>query len=121
MSHKPLLNINTQGSPFDCGLQYGQQTSELIKLSLDTYLQMFSVCEIDWPEACTRARAHLPGLQATMPHFVDELRGVAEGCDQEFDSLLALNCRTEILPADFLVRALAPANDSNKQDTHLNE
>lgn len=121
MSHRPLIQLKTQGNAFDCGVQYGQQSIELIKLSLDTYRRMFSVCQIDWSTACAKAQAHLPGLQTAVPHLVEELRGIAQGSQIDFDSLLALNCRTEILPSDFLVRALDTELTNDERDTHLNE
>jgi len=60
-------------------------------------------------------------LQARVPELVEEMQGIAKGSHQAFDSLLALNCRTEILPADFLVRALKPTPYSDAENTALNE
>lgn len=38
----------------------------------------------------------MPILSSSWPHYIDEMRGVAEGAGVDFASVLALNVRTEI-------------------------
>jgi len=70
--------------------------------SRDTYARLFASCGIDWATACTRAQAYLPAIQALDADLVQEMQGIAEGSGLQMAEVLALNCRTEILPASFL-------------------
>ena len=51
---------------------------------------------MDWPEVCKTAAKFLPSLQDSVPGYVEEIKGVAQGAGVEMESILALNVRTEI-------------------------
>jgi hypothetical protein len=51
----------------------------------------------DWPEMQRRARAFLPPLENEAPHLVEEMHGIAAGAGVQFEEILALNTRIELL------------------------
>jgi isopenicillin-N N-acyltransferase like protein len=98
----PILTLPEHGSAHARGLSHGRLASAQVMHSRDTYARLFASCGIDWATACTRAQAYLPAIQALDADLVQEMQGIAEGSGLQMAEVLALNCRTEILPASFL-------------------
>jgi isopenicillin-N N-acyltransferase-like protein len=83
------------------GQIYGRQAQDLIQHSVVTYARLFAACGIDWASACERAMRFEPVIEQVDADLMAELRGMAQGSGQSLGSLMALNCRTEILPPTF--------------------
>ena len=49
-----------------------------------------------WPEVSEIAKQFQPYLQSTWPEYLEEIRGIADAVGVPFESILALNVRTEI-------------------------
>jgi len=97
----PCIDTLCATSAFERGQIYGQQAKDRIQHSVITYARLFAACGIDWVGACKRAM-HFEGVIAQVDaDLMAELQGMAEGSGQSLGSLLALNCRTEILPPTF--------------------
>jgi isopenicillin-N N-acyltransferase like protein len=84
------------------GILYGQLCSAQVLHTRDTYSRLFAQCGITWKQACAKALAMQEAIATLDPSFLDEMRGIAEGAGVHYEDILALNCRTEILPAEFL-------------------
>lgn len=82
---------------------------ERIARSLASYRRLFETCGITWSQSVETAHRYERVIGEHFPTLLDELHGVAQGSGVDFGSLLALNCRTEILPPDYLVQAAAEA------------
>lgn len=114
----PVIDLRSLDSDHARGQMHGREARARIALSVSTYARMFAGCGIAWAQACDRAQAYVPVIAALSPRWMDELRGIAEGSGQPLAAILALNCRTEILPPGFyagppelaLVRAALDAN-----------
>jgi isopenicillin-N N-acyltransferase-like protein len=97
-----LIDAAAGPTPHARGVAYGRGAREQIARSVSTYTRLFADCGIDWAEAMRRALRHEAAIQALDPSLLDELHGIAWGSAQGYDAILALNCRTEILPPDYL-------------------
>ncbi len=99
--------INTLGAPsaFGRGQIYGREAQDRIQHSVVTYARLFAACGIDWAQACERAMRFENVITQVDADLMAELRGMAEASGQTLGSLMALNCRTEILPPTFLADA----------------
>lgn len=113
---QPVQHVKVSGSSHDRGRLLGEAVRQRIEHSLDTYQQLFSLCDIPWQQAVEKGMRHFDQTAAYSPEFVDELEGVAKGSGIDFKSLFTLNSRTEILPADFLARAVQSATSGNGLD-----
>lgn len=91
------------------GQQHGQAVRAHARHSRNTYARLFAHCGIDWTSACERALAYRPVIEALDPALMREIEGLAEGCGLGLAEVLALNCRTEILPPGFLGAATVDA------------
>jgi isopenicillin-N N-acyltransferase like protein len=100
--------IYVQGSHYQMGQQVGEDRREVIHRTLATYRGLFQ-SEADrlhiysWEEAILHARKYLPFAEESVPQYVEELRGVADGAGLDFNDLLVLNCM-EALTEDALHR-----------------
>ena len=84
------------------GQQCGADTRLLARHSRNTYARLFAHCGVDWATACARALNYHPVIEALDPALMREIEGLAEGSGLQVAEVLALNCRTEILPPGFL-------------------
>ena len=98
----PVLTLTAHADAHARGLAHGQQARSRTIHSRNTYARLFASCGIDWDQACTRALAYQPVIEALDPALLQEMQGIADGSGLRLAEVLALNCRTEILPASFL-------------------
>ncbi|MFM7026587.1 MAG: C45 family autoproteolytic acyltransferase/hydrolase [Limnohabitans sp.] len=98
----PVLALTGHASAHARGLAHGQLARNRTIHSRDTYARLFASCGIDWAQACSRAQTYQPTIEALDPDLLEEMQGIADGSGLQLAEVLALNCRTEILPASFL-------------------
>lgn len=98
----PRLQIPADATPRARGHVHGTQARRQARHSRDSYARLFASCGIAWDEACARAQRYQPVIEALDADLLDEMAGIAEGAGLGLAEVLALNCRTEILPASFL-------------------
>ena len=96
----PVIDVRQAGSDHARGQQHGQQACAQVAHSVATYARMFAGCGISWAQACQRAQAYAEPIVALSPRWLAEIEGIAQGSGQPLEAILALNCRTEILPPD---------------------
>jgi isopenicillin-N N-acyltransferase-like protein len=107
-TRRPVPIVYVQGSHYQMGQQVGEDRREVIHHTLATYRGLFQ-SEADrlhiysWDEAILHARKYLPFAEESVPQYVEELRGVADGAGLDFNDLLVLNCM-EALTEDALHR-----------------
>ena len=97
----PCIDTLAATSAFERGQIYGCRAQDRIQHSVITYARLFAACGIDWASACERAMRFEPVIEQVDGDLMAELRGMAQGSGQTLGSLMALNCRTEILPPTF--------------------
>jgi len=96
MKDYPHLKIT--GTPFERGITYGSETSDLIKRSILNYSEMFEVFSgINWYEAIERARSFIPFIEKDSPCLLEEMKGIAKGSGLDFEDILTLNSRSELV------------------------
>lgn len=98
----PSITLPSGVSGQTRGRLQGQATRLQALHSRNTYARLFAHCGIDWATACERALAYRPVIEALDAELMREIEGLAEGCGLALAEVLALNCRTEILPPGFL-------------------
>ncbi|PIT73218.1 C45 family peptidase [Limnohabitans sp. G3-2] len=101
----PCIDTVGAASAFERGQIYGREAKNRIQHSVVTYARLFAACGIDWVSACDRAMRFEGVIAQVDADLMAELRGMADGSGQTLGSLMALNCRTEILPPTFLADA----------------
>jgi isopenicillin-N N-acyltransferase-like protein len=97
--------IELHGGAFERGRQHGERARDRVWRSLDNYARLFAFVGMPWDEAQRRAGAYRDVIGAFDAALLEEIEGIASGAERPFSELLALNVRTEILPASFLTGA----------------
>jgi isopenicillin-N N-acyltransferase-like protein len=111
-----MLTIQCSGSPYEVvlcipnslqpyaltltsqiGFQHGSQGAALVISNRAFYKAFFSSkASMEWPAVQETALEFLPILIRDWLHYVEEMRGVADGAKIPFEDVLAVNVRTEI-------------------------
>ncbi len=117
----PPMHLILQGDAFMRGRHYGEQARDRIHRSLTNYEAMFASVGIAWAQAVARARVFEDVIGRVFPGQLDELRGIAQGSGTDMGALMALNCRTELLPANYLAIASGLLPPTLADGGHANE
>jgi isopenicillin-N N-acyltransferase-like protein len=94
---EPFPLIEVSGPPRERGRQYGRQAAARIALGVEHYTAQLARSSCDWPTIRGLVQDYLPQIEAFEPAYVDEMRGIAEGAGLDFEAVVLLNARTEIL------------------------
>jgi len=95
----PVIDTRSFNTPYERGKAYASKAQRQVQQSLLTYKKLFASCGLEWTEVCRRATAYRDCIGWLDPHLIEEIEGIAAGTGTHFEEILALNCRTEILPA----------------------
>jgi len=91
-------HVRVQGKPRERGRQYGEQARERIGRSIDAYRDVFQhYAGWSWSKVTREARRYEEPIAAYGATYVEELRGIAEGAGVDFEDVLAINVRTEVM------------------------
>lgn len=93
MSSRTITIIEVKGEPCERGRQQGEGARPQILRALNLYREILAQeMKMTWKEGLREARKFLPYSEEALPHFVEELRGIAEGADVSFEDVWTLNC-----------------------------
>ena len=106
--------ITLTGSPYDKGFAHGSLCRGLVMRSLETYRMRFARKwrnPFSWEDARAAARRFAPSLTGEFAPHAEEMRGIAAGAGLDFEDVLALNLRSEILYSGLAPDAREPAGE----------
>ena len=114
--------ITLTGDAYARGRQYGESCRREIAVSIRSYQEIFQKHNrLSWQRACAMAKDYLSAIQTAGPAYLEEMRGLADGAGVDFEEILALNVRTELLnssadaPAECTALSLvAPATEGGR-------
>lgn len=91
----PLIEVS--GTPFERGQQYGAQAVERIKRGIGHYTEQLHGNGLDQAALDTIISKFAAAIESFGAHYLDEMRGIADGADIGLADVLLLNARTEVL------------------------
>ena len=96
--YEPFPVISIEGDAYECGVQHGSQAAERVARTIKFYLGVFGrQSKLSLDDVRERARAFLAQIEAIDTAIVAELKGIAEGAQQQLEDIVAVNCRTELM------------------------
>jgi isopenicillin-N N-acyltransferase-like protein len=119
----PLIRV--RGSHRAIGRQIGETCSDQVRQSIVKACNLIdSIYEyilLDWDGAKIQARKYVPFVQERLPQYVEELLGIAEGAQVDFDDLAVLNVMEAVtMDALHLTKCTSIAvNDDVTADGHV--
>jgi len=90
-----IKKVTVSGNSYECGVQYGEAASDLIKDNIQNYKRLLKDRKDLSPE-----KAHKIALtyQSYIPtNYLEEMQGIAKGAKVNYEDILLLNCRSELL------------------------
>jgi isopenicillin-N N-acyltransferase like protein len=90
--------IDCAGSPAEIGEAHGEFARDLIGSTIDSWLSLVAGKTESANEAFARflgATSFMPAIETHTPGLLDELRGIARGANQPFETLLVYNLMDE--------------------------
>lgn len=91
----PLIEIS--GLPRERGRQYGEQAKARILRGIEHYSGQLESSKLNWSDIKTLVATFEPTIAAFEPRFIEEMKGIAEGAGLDYEAIVLLNARTEIL------------------------
>ena len=113
----PVLQLS--GTPFERGRMHGQIARAQVTGSVRCYASLFASCGIDWAEAQRRAAEYRDIIAGCGGGMIEEIEGIAIGSGFNVNEILALNCRTEILPPTFLGMETTNSDAARRKNTAI--
>ena len=90
--------IKVSGTPYERGFQYGSQAKERIYKVIEEYKVLFEKeAFITWDKAYELSKPYRKEIEKYRPDLVEEMKGIADGAGLDFNTILTLNCRSEIM------------------------
>ncbi len=91
----PPPMVTVKGSHRQMGQQIGEACRPKVQHSIDSAKKLvdatFEQLQLNWEGAKNQARKYFPFGQERYPRYVEELEGMAEGADVDFDDLAVVN------------------------------
>jgi isopenicillin-N N-acyltransferase like protein len=91
----PLVEIS--GSPRERGRQYGEQARARIRLGIEHYSEQLTASRLGFDDLSVLVARFEPVIAEFDSAYLEEMRGVAEGAGVDYECVVLLNARTEIL------------------------
>lgn len=113
----PVLELS--GTPFERGRTHGQLARAQVTGSVRCYGSLFANCGIDWSEAQRRAAEYRDIIAGCGGGMMEEIEGIAIGSGFNVNEILALNCRTEILPPTLLGMDTTNSDQARRKNTAI--
>jgi len=107
----PLLRL--KGSPREMGVQHGRLLRSQVRFLVKEFYEAFALKLVgekgirEWTE---QVRPHIP------KHYIEEIEGIAEGADIDFETLLHVNCIVDRLQM-VLCSTVVAAGEATEGDT----
>jgi isopenicillin-N N-acyltransferase like protein len=100
-------HVRVRGGPHERGRQYGEQARERVRRSIDAYDEVFDhYAGWRWADVRLHAARYASAIETFGTKYIEEMRGIAEGSGVEFEDVLGINVRTEVM---FAAKARAAA------------
>lgn len=95
--HKELI---LSGTPYERGVTYGAACRDEIRHSIKSYTQLFAERRgISWQQARALAVPFVDVIRSAGEEYLAEMEGIAAGAELDFEDILTINCRSEMLYA----------------------
>lgn len=86
------------GTPFERGVAYGAACRQEIRHSIQSYSRLFEERRgLGWQQARTVALSYVDAIRSADEAFLAEMEGIAAGAELDFEDILTINCRSEML------------------------
>jgi isopenicillin-N N-acyltransferase like protein len=121
----PIPFLKVKGSHREIGRQIGEAQREEIQHHLQNTRELinltYDILELDWDGAKMQGRKYIPFAQERYPQYVEEMMGLSEGANIDFDDVGVINALEAVtIDALHLSKCTSLAiSDSRTADGHV--
>src|SRR4030066_1478355 len=121
----PISIIKVKGTHREIGRQIGEAYRENIQHHLENTRELitctYGTLELDWPGARMQGRKYIPFAQERFPQYVEEMFGLSEGANVDFDDVGVVNALEAVtIDALHLSKCTSMAlSETNTADGHV--
>ena len=90
-------HIEIEGTSYEIGYQEGENFREQIQEALRVIKNVYGLFKPGVGRAKELSRKFIEVIRDYNADYLEEIRGVADGSGFEFEDILALNCRSELV------------------------
>ncbi|WP_374379204.1 C45 family autoproteolytic acyltransferase/hydolase [Dongia sp.] len=94
---QPFPFVAVSGTPFERGQQYGKAVPDRVKRSIGLYAGTLDELGLTADEKARLIGQFAREISAFGQHYLDEMRGIADGAGVALDDIILVNARTEIV------------------------
>lgn len=94
---QPFPFVAVSGSPYERGVQYGKAVPDRIKRSIGLYGGTLDELGLSADEKKKLINAFAGHIAAFGAHYLEEMKGIAEGAGVSLDDIILINARTEVV------------------------
>lgn len=94
---QPFPFIAISGGPYERGLQYGRAVPERIRRSIALYGGTLDELGLDAGQKARLIGAFAGHIAAFGAHYLEEMKGIANGAGVSIDDIILINARTEVV------------------------
>ncbi|KFC72226.1 Acyl-coenzyme A:6-aminopenicillanic acid acyl-transferase precursor [Bosea sp. LC85] len=115
MTTSPFPFVSVSGAPRERGRQYGEAARERVRRSVGLYGDQLA--EFGYPAAAQSEliMAFAGEIEAFGAHYIDEMRGIAEGAGVTLEDIVMINARTEVIAKARIERS-RPQREQDEAD-----
>jgi len=95
VSQFPFIEVH--GSPRERGRRYGELAAGRVERGIRHYLAQFTHYGLDGSAIRKHVEAYLPRIRDYDGDLIEEMLGISEGAKVDFEAVVLLNARTELL------------------------
>ncbi|OJX39575.1 MAG: hypothetical protein BGO78_13800 [Chloroflexi bacterium 44-23] len=114
----PLIHV--KGSHLQIGHQIGEAFRQNISASIDNARilidKAYDQLQLNWEGAVIQSRKYIPFVEEHYPQYVDEMQGIAQGANVEYDDICVVNAM-EAVTSDALHLTKCTSMAVNQQCT----
>lgn len=94
---QPFPFVSVSGSPHERGVQYGKAVPERIRRSISLYAGTLDELGLDAAQKARLIGGFADQVAAFGAHYLEEMRGIADGAGVSLDEIILVNARTEVV------------------------
>lgn len=102
---QPFPFIDVSGSPYERGRQHGAAVPARVKRSIELYGGQLVELGYDAAAKSRLIAEFAREIEAFGPHYVEEMRGIADGAGVTLEDIVMVNARTEVMAKARLEKA----------------
>lgn len=96
-STAPFPFVSVSGTPYERGLQHGRTLAARVRRSAALYNGTLERLGFGGERGNVLIRQFVAHIEAFGSHYVDEMRGIADGAGTPFEQVVMINARTEVI------------------------